>query len=187
MQTTHKIEGSSAVRFARYLLAEASRGDYYTHDGQGGKSAPTQWHGPEHLLRRFGIDPEKAVEMKHLGPLMQGFDPVTEKPIRPAGSNGTRVAGIDLSYAPPKEVSALWATTDPYRRAQIEVAHRKAVKSTLERIEREVAVVRRKSGRVTRFETAKGLLATEVVHTTSRLGKDQDAMGSPTRNCTPTS
>jgi hypothetical protein len=85
VQTTHKIEGSSAVRFARYLLAEASRGDYYTHDGQGGKAAPTQWHGPEKLLRSFGIDPEKAVEMKHLGPLMQGFDPVTEKPIRPAG------------------------------------------------------------------------------------------------------
>jgi conjugative relaxase-like TrwC/TraI family protein len=179
MQTTHKIEGSSAVRFARYLLAEASRGDYYTHDGQGGKSAPTQWHGPEQLLRRFGIDPEKAVEMKHLGPLMQGFDPVTEKPIRPAGSNGTRVAGIDLSYAPPKEVSALWATTDPYRRAQIEVAHRKAVASTLKRIEREVALVRRKTDGVQRFEKAKGLLATEVVHTTSRLGKGQDEHGIP--------
>jgi conjugative relaxase-like TrwC/TraI family protein len=179
MQTTHKIEGSSAVRFARYLLAEASRGDYYTHDGQGGKSAPTQWHGPEELLRRFGIDPEKAVEMKHLGPLMQGFDPVTEKPIRPAGSNGTRVAGIDLSYAPPKEVSALWATTDPYRRAQIEVAHRKAVASTLKRIEREVALVRRKTNKVQSFEKAKALLATEVVHTTSRLGKDQDEHGIP--------
>jgi conjugative relaxase-like TrwC/TraI family protein len=179
MQTTHKIEGSSAVRFARYLLAEASRGDYYTHDGQGGKSAPTQWHGPETLLRSFGIGPEKAVEMKHLGPLMQGFDPVTEKPIRPAGSNGTRVAGIDLAYAPPKEVSALWATTDPYRRAQIEVAHRKAVKSTLKRIEREVALVRRKTNGVQRFEKAKGLLATEVVHTTSRLGRDQDEHGIP--------
>ena len=179
MQTTHKIEGSSAVRFARYLLAEASRGDYYTHDGQGGKSAPTQWHGPERLLRSFGIDPGKAVEMKHLGPLMQGFDPVTEKPVRPAGSNGTRVAGIDLTYAPPKEVSALWATTDPYRRAQIEVAHRKAVESTLKRIEREVALVRRKTDGVQRFEKAKGLLATEVVHTTSRLGKDQDEHGIP--------
>ena len=117
--------------------------------------------------------------MKHLGPLMQGFDPVTEKPIRPAGSNGTRVAGIDLSYAPPKEVSALWATTDPYRRAQIEVAHRKAVKSTLQRIEREVALVRRKTNGHIRFEKAKGLLATEVVHTTSRLGKDQDEHGIP--------
>jgi conjugative relaxase-like TrwC/TraI family protein len=179
MQTTHKIAGSSAVRFARYLLAEASRGDYYTHDGEGRKSAPTQWHGPERLLRSFGIDPEKAVEMEHLGPLMQGFDPVTEKPIRPAGSNGTRVAGIDLSFAPPKEVSALWATTDPYRRAQIEVAHRKAVKSALERTEREVALVRRKTNGHVTFETAKGLLATEVVHTTSRLGKDQDEHGIP--------
>jgi conjugative relaxase-like TrwC/TraI family protein len=167
------------VRFARYLLAEASRGDYYTHDGQGGKSAPTQWHGPEKLLRSFGIDPGKAVDLKHLGPLMQGFDPVTGEPIRPAGSNGTRVAGIDLTYAPPKEVSALWATTDPYRRAQIEVAHRKAVKSTLERIEREVTLVRRKTDGVQRFERAKGLLATEVVHTTSRLGKDQDEHGIP--------
>ncbi len=179
MQTTHKIEGSSAVRFARYLVAEASRGDYYTHDGEGGRSVPTQWHGPERLLRSFGIDPEQAVEMKHLGPLMQGFDPVTEKPIRPAGSNGTRVAGIDLSFAPPKEVSALWATTDPYRRAQLEVAHRKAVKSALERTEREVALVRRKTNGHVRFETAKGLLATEVVHTTSRLGKDEDEHGIP--------
>src|SRR3984957_2167560 len=103
VQTTHKIEGSSAVRFARYLLAEASRGDYYTNDGQGGKSAPTQWHGPEHLLPRFGFDPEKAVEMRHWGLQIKRFDPVPEKQIRPAGSNGTGVAGIDLTYAPPKE------------------------------------------------------------------------------------
>ncbi len=61
------------MRFARYLLAEASRGDYYTHDGQGGKSAPTQWHGPEKLLRSFGIDPEKAVELRHLRTLDAGL------------------------------------------------------------------------------------------------------------------
>jgi conjugative relaxase-like TrwC/TraI family protein len=179
MQTTHKIEGISSVRFARYLVAEASRGDYYTHDGQGGKAAPTQWHGPEKLLRSFGIDPAKAVELKHLRSLMQGFDPVTGEPIRPAGSNGTRVAAIDLSFAPPKEVSALWATTDPYRRAQIEVAHRKAVKSALERIEREVKLVRRKTNGHVRFERANRLLAMEAVHTTSRLGKDQDSHGIP--------
>ncbi len=179
VQSTHKIEGGSAVRFARYLVAEASRGDYYTRDGQGGKTASTWWHGPEKLLRSFGIDPEKAVELRHLRPLMQGFDPVSERPIRPAGSNGTRVAAIDVSFAPPKEVSALWATTDPYRRAQIEVAHRKAVASTLERIEREVALVRRKTSGVQRFEKANGLLGVEAMHTTSRLGKDQDAHGIP--------
>ena len=178
MQTTHKVPGSSAVRFAKYLLSEAARGDrYYTHDGD--NDAPTQWHGPEELLRSFGIDPEKPVELRHLGPLMQGFSPVTGKPIRPAGSDGTRTAGINLCYAPPKEVSALWATTDPYRRAQIEAAHRKAVKSTVQRIEKEVACVRRKTNKVQSFEKPKGLLATEVVHTTSRLGKDQDEHGIP--------
>ena len=178
MQTTHKVPGSSAVRFAKYLLSEAARGDrYYTHDGD--NDAPTQWHGPEELLRSFGIDPEKPVELRHFGPLMQGFSPVTGKPIRPAGSDGTRTAGINLCYAPPKEASALWATADPYRRAQIEAAHRKAVKSTVARIEKEVAMVRRKTNGVQRFEKAKGLLATEVVHTTSRLAKDQDAHGIP--------
>ncbi len=84
MQTTHKVPGSSAVRFAKYLLSEAARGDhYYTHDGD--NDAPTQWLGPEELLRSCGIDPEKPVELRHLGPLMQGFSPVTGKPIRPAG------------------------------------------------------------------------------------------------------
>jgi conjugative relaxase-like TrwC/TraI family protein len=178
MQTTHKIPGSSALRFARYLLEEAARGDrYYTHDGD--QDAPTRWHGPEELLRSFGIDPDKPVELKHLGPLMQGFSPVTKEPIRPAGSNGTRVAGIDLSYSPPKEVSALWATTSPERRAQLEDAHHKAVKSVFERIEREVACVRRRTNNVQSFEKAKALLATEVMHTTSRLGKDQDEHGIP--------
>ena len=166
------------MRFAKYLLSEAARGDhYYTHDGD--NDAPTQWHGPEELLTSFGIDPDKPVELRHLGPLMQGFSPVTGKPIRPAGSDGTRTAGINLCYAPPKEVSALWATADPYRRAQIEAAHRKAVASTVKRIEREVACVRRKKNKVQSFEKAKGLLATEVVHTTSRLGKDQDEHGIP--------
>src|SRR5271170_312812 len=165
MQTTHKIPGSSALRYAKYLLEEAARGDrYYTHDGD--QDAPTQWHGPEELLRSFGIDPSKPVELRHLGPLMQGFHPITRKPLRPAGSNGTRVSGIDLSYGPPKEVSALWATTTPERRAQIEAAHRQAVKSTVERIERDVALVRRKINNQFHFETAKRLLATEVVHTT---------------------
>jgi conjugative relaxase-like TrwC/TraI family protein len=78
-----------------------------------------------------------------------------------------------VDVAPPKSVSALWAVSGPYRRAQIEAAHHRAVASTLARIEREVAVVRRRSGGVVRFERAKSLLAAEFVHTTSRLAQDQ--------------
>ena len=111
---------------------------------------------------------------------MQGFDPVTEKPIRPAGSNGTRVAAIDVSYAPPKEVSALWATTDPYRRAQIEVAHRKAVASALKRIEREVALVRRKTNGVVRYEKAEpARWQSRPCTRPAGSAKDQDEHGIP--------
>lgn len=179
MQTTHKIPGTSATSWSRYLVAQASRGDYYTRDEQDGQSAATRWHGPEQLLRSYGIDPEKAVELRHLRALMQGFSPVDGEPIRPAGSNRTRVAAIDLTYSPPKDVSALWATADSYRRAQIEVAHRRAVKSTLARTEHEVALVRRKRDRAVRFEKAKRLLAVEALHTSSRLGKGQDSHGIP--------
>jgi conjugative relaxase-like TrwC/TraI family protein len=178
MQSTHKIPGGSATPWSRYLISQATRGDYYTQDGQDGQAAPTQWHGPEALLRSYGIDPSKAVELKHLRSLMHGFNPVDGEPIRPVGSNKTRVAGIDLTFSPPKSVSALW-TTGPYRRAQIEVAHRDAVKSALERTEQEVALVRRKSDGVIRFEQADRLLAVESLHTTSRLAKDRDAQGVP--------
>jgi conjugative relaxase-like TrwC/TraI family protein len=179
VQTTHKIPGGSATRWSRYLISRASRGDYYTHDGKDGESAPTGWHGPEQLLRSYGIDPARPVELEHLRSLMHGFSPADGEPIRPAGSDRTRVAAIDVTFSPPKDVSALWATADPYRRAQIEVAHRKAVKSALERTEREVALVRRKRDGVVHFERAGGLLAVESVHTTSRLGKDQDQDGIP--------
>jgi conjugative relaxase-like TrwC/TraI family protein len=179
VQTTHKIPGTSATSWSRYLVAQASRGDYYTRDEQHGQSVATRWHGPEQLLRSYGIDPEKAVELRHLRPLMQGFSPIDGEPIRPAGSNRTRVAAIDLTYSPPKDVSALWATADSYRRAQIEVAHRRAVESILQRTEREVVLVRRKRDRAVRFEKAKRLLAVEALHTSSRLGKGQDSHGIP--------
>jgi conjugative relaxase-like TrwC/TraI family protein len=182
VQSTHKIPGGSATTWSKYLISQASRGDYYTHDGQDGhdgQSVPTQWHGPEKLLRSYGIDASKPVELKHLRSLMHGFSPVDGEAIRPAGSDKTRVAAIDLTYSPPKDVSALWATADPYRRAQIEAAHRKAVKSALERTEREVALVRRKTDGIVRFERSKRLLAIEAVHTSSRLGRDQDAHGIP--------
>jgi conjugative relaxase-like TrwC/TraI family protein len=178
VQSTHKIPGASATTWSRYLVSRASRGDYYTHDGND-RAAVVQWHGPGRLLRSYGIDPEKAVELTDLRSLMHGFSPVDGEPIRPAGSNGTRVAAIDLTFSPPKDVSALWATSDSYRRAQIEAAHRNAVKSALERTEREVAVVRRKTGGAVRFEKARRLLAVEAVHTSSRLGRDQDTSGIP--------
>ena len=181
MQTTHKIPGDSAVTYAKYLTSVSSRGDYYTRDGNDDSDGPvpSRWHGSAETLNSLGLSAEGTVQRDELRAVMRGMSPLDGEPLRPAGSNGTRTAGVELMFAPPKSVSALWATSSSYRRAQIEVAHRRAVASALERTEREVALVRRKSGGVVRFERAMSLLAAEFVHTSSRLAEDQEAGGIP--------
>ncbi len=176
MQTTHKIPGASATRYSNYLTSVAQRGDYYTDEG--GEPVPS-WHGSPDLLSSLGLTADEPVAREDLRAVMKGLSPLTGEPLRPAGADGTRTAGVELMLAPPKSVSALWATGDPYRRAQIEAAHGRAVASALARTEREVALVRRKSGGVVRFEPAKSLLAAEFVHTSSRLARDQDIGGVP--------
>ena len=184
VQTTHKIAGNSASTYAAYLTSAASRGDYYTpnegeHEGDGGVVMPSCWHGLPQTLAALGLSAGRPVTRGELRALMQGVSPVDGSAIRPVGSDGSRVAGIDMTFSPPKTVSALWATSSDYRRAQIEVAHARAVRSALERTEREVDLVRRKSDGVVRFEKAQGLLAAEFTHTSSRLAQDHEAGGVP--------
>jgi len=109
--------------------------------------------------------------------LMGGVAPGSGEPFRRVGGDGSRVAGIDLTFSAPKSVSALWAVASPYRRAQIEAAHRAAVASARDRIEREVAVVRRRHEGQVEWERARGLVAAEFLHTASRLTRDQEADG----------
>jgi len=181
MQTTHKIPGDSATTYAQYLTSVASRGDYYANDGDPDhdRQVPSRWYGSQEVLGELGLSADRPVDRRDLRAVMNGHDQVTKQALRPAGSDGTRTAGVELMMAPPKTVSALWATADPYRRAQIEAAHREAVASTLKRTEREVALVRRKTNGVVRYEKAKSVLAAEFVHTSSRLAQDQEAGGIP--------
>jgi conjugative relaxase-like TrwC/TraI family protein len=173
--TTHKIPGDSAVTYAHYLTSTSSRGDYYAGDGeeQSEQELPSEWHGPAKLLSGLGLTADRPVDRRDLSAVMQGFSPRDGKELRPAGSDGTRVAAIEQMFAPPKTVSALWAVSDSYHRAQIEAAHRDAVASALKRTEREVSLIRRKTNNVVKFEKARGLLAAEFVHTSSRLAQGQ--------------
>ena len=177
VQSTHKIAGAAAAGFATYLTASASRGDYYVGgelEGDGGS-----WHGSTDALGELGLDPSQPVSRQELVTLMQGRSPATGKPLRRVGGDGSRVAGIDATFSAPKSVSALWAVSDRYRRAQIEVAHRKAVASAVSRIERDVGLVRRREYGQLRWQTAKSLVAAEFVHTSSRLTRDQERDGVP--------
>src|SRR5206468_2097910 len=101
------------------------RGDYYVGgvaDGEMGR-----WKGSPEALGALGLRPGAAVERDTLVSLMSGRNPETDEAIRPVGGDGSRVAGIDLTFSAPKSVSALWAVSGPYRRAQIEAAHRGAI------------------------------------------------------------
>lgn len=114
MQTTHKIPGASATRYSRYLTSVSQRGDYYARDA-GDEPVPSRWHGSPEVLRSLGLSAEGPVGREDLRTVMQGRSPHDGEPLRPAGSDGTRVAGVELMYAPPKTVSALWAGTPTSR------------------------------------------------------------------------
>jgi conjugative relaxase-like TrwC/TraI family protein len=185
MQTTHKIGGDSADGYADYLTSTSYRGDYYTPeaDDEIGTGAPvtaqSRWHGSPALLARLGLSSEHGVERDELRALMRGVSPLDGRELRAAGGNGTRVAGIDLTFSAPKSVSALWAVSGPYERAQIEAAHARAVAGTIERIERQVDLVRTRERGELRWHRAERLLAAEFVHTSSRLTRDQERGGVP--------
>ncbi len=176
MQTTHKIPGDGAAGFAAYLTSTPSRGDYYLGEDGEPERPEGHWHGSAPMLRVLGIDPEGPVGRDDLLSLMGGVAPGSGVAFRSVGGDGSRVAGIDLTFSAPKSVSALWAVSGAYRRAQIEAALRAAVDSAIARIERDVPVVRRGHGGMV-SECARGLVGARFVHTASRLSRGQEAQG----------
>ncbi|MGO8906809.1 MAG: MobF family relaxase, partial [Solirubrobacteraceae bacterium] len=157
--------------YARYLEGKTiapEQGDYYlTPDGEL-TEAPGRWlSGPE-TLARLGIDRDAPVHGAQFIALMEGRDPGSGSWLRPAGSDGSRGGGIDVTFSAPKSVSVVWALGDPWQREQIEEAHAKAVERSMAYLKERVPVVRRRySGQVVE-EQAKDVIATAYRHTTAR-------------------
>ncbi len=74
-------------------------------------AAQSRWHGSPQLLDRSVLSRARPVGRDELLDLMNGVSPATGEELRRAGANGTRVAGIDLTFSAPKSVSALWAVS----------------------------------------------------------------------------
>ena len=157
--------------YARYLEGKTvapERGDYYlTPDGEL-TEAPGRWLSDPETLGRLGIDPDAPVDGGQFISLMEGRDPGSGRWLRPAGADGSRGGGIDVTFSAPKSVSVVWAIGDPWQRAQIEAAHAKAVERSMAYLKERVPVVRRRySGQVVE-ELAKDVIATAYRHTTAR-------------------
>src|SRR5215204_4385927 len=79
------------------------------------------------------------------------------------------VAGYDLTFSPVKSVSTLWALAEPAIAAQIEKAHRAAVRDALAFIEQH-ALFSRTGANGVRQVNVQGLVAAAFTHRDSRAG-----------------
>jgi TrwC relaxase len=125
--TAASIGAGRGAGYAQYLEGKAvapERGDYYpTPDGEL-TEAPGRWLSDPETLGRLGLDPSAPVDGPQFIALMEGRDPGTGRWLRPAGADGTRGGGIDVTFSAPKSVSVVWALGDPWQREQIEAAPR---------------------------------------------------------------
>ncbi len=182
MMTAGSISSDSSAAYAEYLDAKAmapERGDYYLGRDGLPAEAPGRWHAPEAALTVLGVDPEAPVQRAALEALMEGRAPSSarEQPVwlRRAGADGTRAAGLDVTFSAPKSVSIAWALSSPAgQREGLEAAHRGAVAEALEYLQATVPTVAvyRGAGLPPREVPAAGLLAAEFVHTTARGVED---------------
>jgi conjugative relaxase-like TrwC/TraI family protein len=180
VQTTHKIAGGDAEGYATYLTSDSGRGDYYIDpEDSEGEGAAGEWHGSPSVLASLGLSADRPVQRDQLVTLMNGQAPNDAREIRATGGNGTKVAGIDMTFSPPKDVSALWAACSGEHREQIERAHKDAVASAMGHVERDVELVRVREAGNLKWQTAQSLVAAKFTHNTSRLTADQEKGGVP--------
>ena len=180
MQTSHKVQGADADKYATYLTSTSERGDYYIDpQDEDGEGAAGEWHGAPMTLASLGISTDRTVTRDQLLALMNGHAPNDGREIRASGGNGTKVAGIDMSFSPPKDVSALWAASSPEHRALLEKAHKDAVSSAMGHVARDVELVRVREAGELKWQNAKSVVAAKFTHNTSRLTATQEKEGVP--------
>ena len=169
--TAASIGAGRGAGYAQYLEGKTvapERGDYYlTPDGEL-TEAPGQWLSDPETLARLGIDGSAPVDGPQFVALMEGRDPATGRWLRPAGADGNRGGGIDVTFSAPKSVSVVWALGDPWQREQIEAAHARAVERSVGYLKERVPVVRRRYDGQVVEEHAKDVIATAYRHTTAR-------------------
>ncbi|MDN5909296.1 MobF family relaxase [Corynebacterium casei] len=84
----------------------------------------------------------------------------------------TAVAGFDLTFSPPKSVSAIWGVVDAGTQALIAQAHHAAMRDTIALLEDRVAVTRVGAGGIAQMPIT-GVIATAFDHYDSRAADPQ--------------
>jgi TrwC relaxase/HsdM N-terminal domain len=110
------------------------------------------WHTTSPAAVQLGIarqgdrPSQQEVRRSTLLALLSGRHPVSGKPFRRAGGDGTRVAALDVTMSPaPKSVSVLWALGSAQLRHELELMVAQASDRAVMRMLREQPFVRRKA------------------------------------------
>ena len=175
--TAASIGAAKGGGYARYLeskTVEPERGDYYLSPEGEPTQAPGRWLASPDTLARLGIEGD-TIEGHDFVALMEGRHPRSGGSLRRAGATGGRGGGIDLTFAAPKSVSAVWALGDASQRREMEAAHAAAVSEALAHLTETVPTVRRRYGAEQVEEHAREVVAAEYRHTTSRGVLEGDA------------
>jgi conjugative relaxase-like TrwC/TraI family protein len=169
--TAQSIGAGDAGEYARYLENKTiapELGDYYlTPDGEP-TQAPGRWLSSTDTLAQLGIEGE-GIEGRDFIKLMEGRHPRSDEWLRPqGGGHGGRAGGIDITFSPPKSVSAVWALGSDLQRADMEAAQAAAVSEAVAYLTEMVPTVRRRYDGQVVEEPARDLIAAEYRHTTAR-------------------
>ncbi|QUL78029.1 MobF family relaxase [Brevibacterium sp. SMBL_HHYL_HB1] len=178
-----------------YYLEHAATGDGQSHDLTAyyteTKAPPGTWLGSG-LTGLSGLHVGQEVTEAHARSIYElQEDPITKKPIgrplmktqaapegavtpagRPAKKERDGVAGFDLTFSPPKSVSALWALAGPELQGRLHAAHRQALEEILAWAEANIVQSRAGHGGVAHV-AVNGVIASAFDHWDSRAGDPQ--------------
>ena len=114
--------GDAGASVAYYVDQVApDRHDYYAGHGE----APGVWHGA--FADHLGLSGHVAAN--NFRAVLDGQDPTTGEPLKSRANR--RVAAWDVTFSPPKSISALWALAPDDARRQVREAQAAAVDAAI--------------------------------------------------------
>jgi conjugative relaxase-like TrwC/TraI family protein len=153
------------VRSVAYYLEQVARDlhDYYVGEGE----SPGVWAGQ--LASAFGLSGEVSEEQFRA--MLEEKHPVTGERLK--WRPNTKVPGWDVTFSPPKSVSALWAIASDEEAVEIRAAEVAATRVAMEKVLEEFACVARLGKAGVDRQAGTGFLGVDFAHRLSREGDPQ--------------
>jgi conjugative relaxase-like TrwC/TraI family protein len=165
--SSSQAKGRSAAAYLHYLGKPAGKERGFEAYARGGDDGPApSWACKGPALLGLGA----IAEAEQVDRLAQGLHPMTGQPLV-KGAGRSHVAGLDLTFSAPKDVSAVFAGADAPTRDAIIEAMQGAARSALGFAE-QAAVTRHGKGGLAK-QVAQAAIAAMFQHHASRAGQPQ--------------